>query len=113
MKLTPTQDLIMEVLAARYRCGEHLWTFDSRHTKAIRELSRLGLVHEASGVTEHSIRAMLTDAGKALYLLDTYIPPNAAAARLDEVRDLSNRADTYGPDEFGTFKAALKEALKP
>ncbi len=113
MKLTPTQDLVMEVLAARYRCGEFLWTFESRHKKAIRELSALGLVHEMGGVTEHTVRAALTEAGKAIFLLDTYIPPNSVVSKLGAVRDLSNRADTYGPDEFGSFKNALKEALKP
>lgn len=76
MRLTPTQDLVMEVLAARYRCGEFLWTFDSRHKKTIRDLAQLGLVHEAGGVVEHTVRARLSDAGKAIYLLDTYIPPN-------------------------------------
>src|SRR5688572_22703095 len=88
MKLTPTQDLILGVLAARYRCGEHLWTFESRHKKAIRELTEMGLVYEAGGVTEHTVRAALTDAGKAIYLLDTYNVPNLELRTLEKVREI-------------------------
>lgn len=76
MKLTPTQDLVMEVLAARYRLGEHLWTFDARHSKTINQLAEMGFVQSMHGIVDHSVRAMLTDAGKAIYLLDTYTPPN-------------------------------------
>ncbi len=35
----------------------------------------------------------------------------ATVARLDLVRDLLDRAQTYGPDEFGVFKRALREAV--
>lgn len=73
--LTPTEDLVMEVLAARYRLGEHLWTFDSRQRPAIRRLAARGLVNEIHGMVENSIRASLTDKGRALYVTADYVPP--------------------------------------
>lgn len=73
--LTPTEDLVMEVLAARYRLGEVVWTFSSHASKAIARLSSRGLVIEMGGVVEHSVRASLTDEGKAMYLSPTYCPP--------------------------------------
>lgn len=78
VRLTPTEELVMEVLAARYRLGEHLWPFSSdRHTsRAINNLETKGLVHKMSGQTERTVRASLTDAGKKLVLLDGYVSPN-------------------------------------
>lgn len=74
--LTPTEGLVMEVLAARYRLGENLWTFDSRNVGTIRRLARKGLVEEIHGIVEHSVRAMLTEKGKEYYGLNKpYTPP--------------------------------------
>ncbi|BDZ52537.1 hypothetical protein GCM10025867_47780 (plasmid) [Frondihabitans sucicola] len=60
-RLTPTQDLIMETLAARYRTGEHLWTFASTHQKQADGLADMGLIHVMHGITERSFRASLTE----------------------------------------------------
>lgn len=73
--LPPTQHLIMEVLAARYRLGEMLWTFPSRLRSQIEALGRAGLIGSKSGVVEHTMQAWLTDAGKRAALSDTYKPP--------------------------------------
>lgn len=59
--LTPSQDLILEVLTARYRLGETSWPFSTKHSKAIRELDALGLVQESSGPVEKTIRVYLTN----------------------------------------------------
>jgi len=73
--LTPTEDLVMEVLAARYRLGERLWTFDSRCRPAIRRLAARGLANEIHGMVENTIRASLTDEGRAAYVTADYVPP--------------------------------------
>lgn len=75
MKLTPTEDLIMEVLAARYRLGEHLWTMDSRTLKAAESLQAKGLVSTMHGIVEKSYRVSLTQEGRDMYLSATYSPP--------------------------------------
>jgi hypothetical protein len=73
--LTPTEDLFMEVLAGRYRCGENTWTFEARHSRVAEVLSRRGLIWWKSGVIERTILAGLTDAGRAVVLSATYTPP--------------------------------------
>lgn len=75
MKVTPTQNLLLEVLAARYRLGENLWTFESRHAHQLEKLADLELVDVLSGVTEGTIRAMLTEKGREEVLSDNYTPP--------------------------------------
>ena len=66
----------MEVLAARFRIGEALWTFDQRHKQALHALQDLGLVRVIHGVVPKTIRASLTKAGRTLYLHEAYVPPN-------------------------------------
>lgn len=73
--LTPTEDLVMEVLAARYRLGETFWTFDSRHKRAILGLESKGLARLMHGIVEKSVRASLTDAGRRKYLSPAYETP--------------------------------------
>ena len=75
---TPTQSLVLEVLAARYRLGESLWTFSANPNavRAIRSLEAAGLVESMGGIVPNTVRASLTDAGKAAALSDTYQPPS-------------------------------------
>lgn len=78
--LTPLQDMCMEVLAARWRLGgEDLWTFPKSVKRALDALSAKGLVATAGGVTEGTVRASLTPAGKSAALSDTYPAPNEIA----------------------------------
>lgn len=73
--LPPTQDLVMEVLAARARTGEVEWSFATRHMGTIRRLAELGLVTwRAHNIYGH-VYVRLTDAGRAEYLGDEYVPP--------------------------------------
>lgn len=58
---TPTEALIIDVLVARYRCGDTLWTFETRNMPALRKLETEGLVETISGVTENTVRASLSD----------------------------------------------------
>lgn len=75
--LPPTEYLILEVLAARSRLGEQLWTFPNqpRLVAAAHVLARRGLIGVKGGVAPASIQAWLTDAGRSAALSDRYEPP--------------------------------------
>lgn len=62
--LPPVQDLILEVLAARYRCGESYWTFPSRLKPHLRKLADAGLVTWEPTSAPKLVRVFLTDKGQ-------------------------------------------------
>lgn len=74
--LTPTQELMMEVLLARHRLGEHWWTFTSSAANRVAAswLKRKGLVSIAGGQTARTFRVSLSEEGKDL-LDEDYVPP--------------------------------------
>lgn len=74
-RFTPSQELVMEVLAARVRLGEAAWTFRSKHGRAIGQLQDLGYVWSKYGSVESTLLVGLTDAGKDSVLGGTYAPP--------------------------------------
>lgn len=71
--MTPTEDLIIQVLTARYRLGENFWTFESRHHKALASLEQKGLINVVHGVIDRTLRANLTDLGKRAFLDSNYL----------------------------------------
>lgn len=74
--LTPTEDLILEVLVARHRLGEPFWPIPLRNTKAINSLEAKGLVNDYGSATEGCVRVALTLKAKALWARpETYVPP--------------------------------------
>lgn len=73
--LPPTQDLILDVLAARLRCGERYWTFSSRLKAHLRALADAGLISWEPTSAHGLVRASLTDAGLAATLSPTYNTP--------------------------------------
>jgi hypothetical protein len=73
--LPPTQYLILEVLAARYRTGEPTWTFPSRLRHQMAVLASLGLIGWKSGVGPRTVLAWLTDAGRDAATHPGYTPP--------------------------------------
>lgn len=73
--LTPTEELIIEVLTARARLGETLWPFNTNTMAAARRLEDRGLISLTHGMVERTYRASLTDAGKTHALNDHYVPP--------------------------------------
>lgn len=75
--MTPTEELIMEVLAARYRLGEHFWTFSRKTaiTKAAKSLEDKGLIFLMNGQVERTFRAGLTETGKAEVISKNYLSP--------------------------------------
>jgi hypothetical protein len=90
--LPPTQYLVLEVLAARHRTGEHVWTFPSRLTPQMKALEAAGLVGWKSGIVEHTVLAWLTGHGKAATIAADYRPP-VAFGRERVARYLDRAAD--------------------
>jgi hypothetical protein len=74
-RLPPTQQLALETLAARHRLGESLWTFTAKTRPVLRELEDLGLAWTESPIVPRTVRAALTEQGRALMLSEDYIPP--------------------------------------
>lgn len=95
---TPTQDLILNVLAARFRLGENLWTFDSTLRKQADQLAARGLVFTTHGIIEHTIRVGLTEVGKAATLSPDYSPP-------EPTKHITQEQLRHGL-EYATFWAA-------
>lgn len=79
--LPPTQQLILDVLAARHRLGEQLWTFPAKGMRRPMDaLANAGLIGWKSGVTEGTVRAWLTEAGRDAVLYAGYEPPKQRPA---------------------------------
>jgi hypothetical protein len=74
-RLPLTQYLVLEVLAARHRLGEHGWTFPATARPAVDALTRLGLVAGKAGFLPKTLLVWLTDAGRAAVLSADYVPP--------------------------------------
>ncbi len=74
--LTATEELVMEVLAARHRTGHTVWPFTRRApiTKALDHLSKLGLVSYKPHNTAGSWAAELTPTA-----VERWAPPETAA----------------------------------
>lgn len=75
MKLTPTECLILEVLAARRRLGEVLWTFDTSTRPSALKLESKGLITVIHGIVEKTYRASLTQAGADECMKADYVSP--------------------------------------
>lgn len=112
--LPPTEYLILEVLAARHRLGEQLWTFPNqpRLVAAAHMLARRGLIGVKSGVAPASIQAWLTEGGRSATLSDSYEAPI-----LSEVARI--RADTWAAAravveaiDFGASDKLMQAALR-
>lgn len=78
LKLTPTAEMFLEVLAARTRLGHTLWTFASHSSilVAAKRLEDAGLITTMHGSTEGTFRAELTKTGRRYAMDDpSYVPP--------------------------------------
>jgi hypothetical protein len=94
--LTPTENLILELLIARFRLGERLWTLDSNVRHQVESLGSKGYVHEMNGIVPMTVRARLTDEAIAMYLSFDYVPPIAEGH----------------PEMIKVFKAVTAEAVE-
>jgi hypothetical protein len=74
--VSPSEDLMMEVLAARYRLGEQVWTFANSTKPTARKLENRGWITVYSGQVERTYRAGLSIEGIKAWQLDRpYTPP--------------------------------------
>lgn len=102
--LPPTQYLILEVLAARYRLGEQMWTFPDRLRPALNALQERGLIWWRSAPTPHDVQAYLTDVGRGAAMSGTYEVP---ADR--RYRDLLGAIWLYIPWHFVTKQLTTEQ----
>jgi hypothetical protein len=73
--LPPTQQLVLEVLAARARLGENAWTFPSRLRPILRALEQADLIWWKHATIPHHCLAGLTEAGREAVLSAGYAVP--------------------------------------
>ncbi len=73
------EELAMEVLVARRRLGEAIWTFRAHHEPTLRRVEAKGWAFVMHGITEGTVRAGLTEKGASLFMSDTYTPPRQAS----------------------------------
>ena len=96
--LTPTESLVLEVLGARARTGEQLWTFDTSTMRPARSLEAKGLIAVHSGIVEKTYRASLTDEGRdQVFSSYTYLPPVAQMHTRVEVSGKCKECDLPWP----------------
>lgn len=99
-EFTPMEHLVIEVLIARHRLGELLWTFDKSAKRCIENLAAKGWVDSMNGIVENSVRARLTSKGRARWLSYPYNSPNEVAGADDIVEDATRLKERFGGDEF-------------
>lgn len=74
--LTGAEELFVEVLIARHRLGEEVWTFSIRELNVARRLKKKGYIETKAGITQGNFRAWLTDEARKVLVEDiNYIPP--------------------------------------
>jgi hypothetical protein len=114
-QLPPTQYLIMETLAGRWRTGEHMWTFPNRPaiTRALKVLETLGLIGVRSGPVADATQAWLTDVGRDQVVRPEYTSPLDGAAHSvwlhGKWRWLTGQMTTNEREAF--FEAAKRHSL--
>jgi len=74
--LTPTEDLLVDLLTARVRLGEQLWTVETRVRKSVESLNKRGVIDYKEGIVEHTLLIWFTADGYKKYITDsTYEVP--------------------------------------
>lgn len=74
--LTPSEDLLIEVLIARHRLGEPFWVFDYAQRPVLKRLQAKGLVTTEPATTPH-IEARLTPEGRERFMSRPWLPSTA------------------------------------
>lgn len=101
---TPTEYLVMDVLAARWRLGEDCWTFPSALSKTLGRLSRKDYISFKSGVVQGTEIAWLESRGTQYLRLDKpfVLSSGEQAGRVwcVEIRDEDLRIDIYNPSNW-------------
>lgn len=116
MNLPPTQHLLLDLLAARARLGEAVWTVPNTCQKAIDALADRGLVADKSAPVEGARLVWLTDAGRAEALSDDYVPPvDRPAWAVDTGQALTGPfSDTHDAEiEAARTGGTVRQVLRP
>jgi hypothetical protein len=79
-ELTPLQEMVTEVLTARWRLGERRWPFPLSCMRALNALARKGLVTFESGPDEHTAYVQFTPAAQQRFLSRPHESPLMAVA---------------------------------
>lgn len=74
-ELTPTEELVLEVLSARVRLGEPFWPFSRRLTAVLKRLQADGWLSYESDITEGAWRVHPGPRLRREYLDARYTPP--------------------------------------
>jgi hypothetical protein len=74
-QVTPTQDLILSVLAQGYRLGDTLIDFDNAFKRSAAGLVEQGLISTMHGSMQGTFRASLNDDGIGFQMSPKVIPP--------------------------------------
>jgi hypothetical protein len=82
--LPPTQMLLLELLAARYRLGHDGWNIHTKAQKAVEQLEAKGLVTWKHWTIAGSMLVWLTEEGKKASMSDSYISPLELSIRAEE-----------------------------
>lgn len=106
VELTTIENLVVEVLVARYRLGEKVWSFDPSVGKSVSSLVKKGYVRQLSRKPGNLLSVALTKEAVALNLSYDYVPSIAAdnpelAAAFTSVTDGAKqmRDDLYTANE--------------
>jgi DNA-binding MarR family transcriptional regulator len=100
--LPPTEYLILEVLAARVRLAERMWTFPARLKPALDRLQERGLIWYRSAPTPRDYQAYLTEAGEREALAEEYVPPrDRMSAEIERLRARVAELEPFEPRTGG------------
>lgn len=119
--LPPLQYAILELVAARYRLGEHAWSVDTKCRRAVDALRQAGLVTVRDAPVERTLMVGLTEAGRDATLSPTYRGPvqdaedrgarRALLTAVDEVKRV--RVDGLREDEdYGPSSRSFEDWLR-
>lgn len=108
-QLTPTEELVMEVLSARYRLGETQWSMSTKHGKSLAALADKGMLTFRSGVTERTYLVQMTEEGRTEYVTKGYTAPLEKQLRRDVAQEL---LDNFPGSEAAPLFAAFIRGRK-
>ncbi len=100
VKLTPAEDLLIEVLIARHRLGEPFWTFDYCQRPVLKRLEAKGLVTTKAAPPPH-IQARLTLTAVRAFMSNPYTPQGAkvewAVQAADDAKPIHYAIRSHSP----------------
>lgn len=102
--LTPSEDLLCELLVARVRAGDPMFTVSAVHRRTLEKAAAKGLVDYKSGWVERTYLAWLTEAGLKKYALDGY--QSAWEKEANRQREFAERQNFEGGEARGVVAEA-------